>query len=296
MRDYRAATTAAAVDPDRGGDDDGGVAHRQPATSGGGGGGDGRGRNARVRIIRNGGIITREGKSGSKADRENYSNLRRLWKYPPSLLRLGAVVASVVVCFWIGFGIYGMYTFFHQVVYFDRGTTALPPKINRHNNVFHPVQDGYHQQHQQQHYYYQQPYHQEHNHEHIDNGRRLSNEHRQRHDESPRNYNPNEIVIRIVKEVVHVREDGSRIENYEQSSEEDVFDNEFVEEIRDRVARSIQNSDGTTPSQAGSTGAGGGGAEDADPRAAAAASCDSQQNVQDEDGSTVADHLADTEL
>jgi len=51
-----------------------------------------------------------------------------------------------------------------------------------------------------------------------------------RYEERARNYHPNEIVIRIVKEVVHVREDGSRMENYKRTSESNLYSSELSEE------------------------------------------------------------------
>ena len=88
-----------------------------------------RDRKARVRVLRKG--FTREEKLGSKAVRVRYSNLQRLWKYPPSFLQLSTVVVLFLCIFWIGFGIYGMYTLFHQVIYFDRGiaTSQIKPEL-----------------------------------------------------------------------------------------------------------------------------------------------------------------------
>jgi hypothetical protein len=183
-------------------------------------------RKAKVRILRKG--IAKEEKSGSKAIREKYANFRRrLWKYPPSLLRFSAVVVLFVCVFWIGFGMYGMYTLFHQVVYFDRGI-AVPP-IN--HELLHPIH--HHQHHQPP------PMHE------FDRGQRLqssnTNRDNQRNEENTSNYRPNEIVIRIVKEVVHVREDGSRIENYKKASEGNVFNSDFSQEDKDD-GKEIENS------------------------------------------------------
>lgn len=176
-----------------------------------------RDRKAKVRIIRKG--ITKEEKSGSKAIREKYANFRRrLWKYPPSLLRFSAGLVLFVCVFWTGFGIYGMYTLFRQVVYFDRGI-AVPPIVN--HELLHPL---YHQ-----HQYHQPPPMHE-----FDRGERLqsssTNRDNRPYEENTSNYRPNEIVIRIVKEVVHVREDGSRIENFKKASEgSNIFNGSEVE-------------------------------------------------------------------
>jgi len=142
-----------------------------------------KGIHAKVKIVRR----------GSKAVKEKYTNSRRRWKYPPSLLRFCAIVAIFIFLFWIGFGVYGIYTFF-QVINFHKG-------VFKPSNVLHPVQkspDNYG----------------------LNHGERsiasVTNANHHKYDKNTNN--PNEIIIRIVKEIVHVREDGSRIE-----SNEDVF-------------------------------------------------------------------------
>ena len=176
------------------------------------------GKNAKVRKFRKG--IMKEEKSSSKAIKEKYTHLRRLWNYPPSLLRMSALAVVLVCFFWIGFGIYGMYTFFHRVVYFGQETVLLP---NNSVDTLPPVQ--------------QQPNYG------FDHGRDMTSPNMNNYDNhgyDERSYNnnnnsrPNEIVIRIVKEVVHVREDGSRIENYNNANDESVI-SDFSQEEIDRV-------------------------------------------------------------
>jgi hypothetical protein len=182
----------------------------------------GRERKAKIRILRK--DITKEEKSGSKAIREKYANFRRrLWKYPPSLLRFSAGLVLFVCMFWTGFGIYGMYTLFRQVVYFDRGI-AVPPM---NHELLHPIHQHQYQYQNQNQYHQTPPMHE------FDLGERLkssnTNRDNRRYEENASNYRSNEIVIRIVKEVVHVREDGSRIENYKKASEGNIFDGSEVE-------------------------------------------------------------------
>jgi len=148
-----------------------------------------KGIHAKVRMVRKG-ITTMKEKSSSKAVKERYTNLRRLWKYPPSLLHVIAIVAALVCFFWIGFGMYGMYTFFGAF---------LP---NNNINVLHnPVQQ-------------QQPQPLPLPNYGLDHESSIpSSTNANYHGYDRNNNNPNEIIIRIVKEIVHVREDGSRIES-----------------------------------------------------------------------------------
>ena len=132
----------------------------------------------KVRTLRKGMV---EEKPSSKEMKVRYSEFRRLRKYPPSLLHLCAIFVLMVCIFWIGFGMYGIYTFF-QVVYFRQGV-SLP------NNPLPPNYYG-----------------------------------------NDRSKNSDEIVIRVVKEVIHVREDGSKIEN-----PDDSFTNGFSQEEIDGV-------------------------------------------------------------
>ena len=177
---------------------------------------------SKVRKVMNG--SAREEMSGSKTARQIYSNFRqRLWKYPPSLLRINAVILLSIFVLWIGFGTYGMYTFFHQVVFRSHGKSM--PSMNREL-----LQHG--------------------------------EEHRQRplkqvFEENSNTRRSNEIVIRIVKEVVHIREDGSKIENFASTSDksnrekgksEDFVMNNFFEEdinrIQDCVVSSLEEVEG----------------------------------------------------
>jgi hypothetical protein len=150
-----------------------------------------KGIHAKVRMVRKGSTTIKE-KSSSKAVKERYTNLRRLWKYPPSLLRVIAIIAALVCFIWVGFGMYGMYTFFGIFL------------SNSNNNILNsPVQQQHQSQSQPQPNYG------------LDHGSSIpsrTNANYHGYDRS-NNRNPNEIIIRIVKEVVHIREDGSRIES-----------------------------------------------------------------------------------
>ena len=77
-------------------------------------------------------------------------------------------------------------------------------------------------------------------------------------EESSNTRRSNEIVIRIVKEVVHIREDGSKIENFASTSDksnrekgksEDFVMNNFFEEdisrIQDCVVSSLEEVEGS---------------------------------------------------
>ncbi len=177
-----------------------------------------RHRRAKVRVLRKG--VEREEKMGSKVVRERYSNLRRLWKQPP-FVKFGAIGVFFLWIFWVGFGVYGMYTLFRQVVYFDSGIGGHQVQ----HNSFRSLQ--------------QQQLLQQSQHAHTFDSRNrfglpeASSYDNKKYDERMSNYRPNEIVIRIVKEVVHVREDGSRIENYEKMRDDDLF---VKEKTTDEVA------------------------------------------------------------
>ncbi len=183
----------------------------------------GSARRAKVRVLRKG--VTREEKLGSKAVRERYANLRRLWKYPPSFLHFSAIGALCICIFWVGFGIYGMYALFHQVVY--QGL-ALPP--------IHPEPLVSTQQQQQQTTTTM---------DNLDFGTKLpspdANLDNRRYDERTDNYRPNEIVIRIVKEVVHVHEDGIRIENYKEGNKE--YEKDAVDANGDELTEEVEKKD-----------------------------------------------------
>jgi hypothetical protein len=106
--------------------------------------------------------------------------------------------------FWVGFGLYGIYTFYGVIRYHG----PSPAKL------LHPVQDP-----EQVGNY---------NGEVFNGGiRRTTSAH-----------NPNEIVIRIVKEVVHIREDGSNLEKEQNSGTEEPigFSKEEVEQILECIA------------------------------------------------------------
>ena len=185
-----------------------------------------RDRRAKVRFLRKG--VEREEKMGSKVVRERYSNLRRLWKYPP-FVKFGAIGVFFLCILWVGFGVYGMYTLFRQVIYFDRGVGA------------HQVQHDISQSLQQQ----QQFLHQSQHAHPFDSGNRFAspeaNYGSKEYDERMSNYRPNEIVIRIVKEVVHVREDGSRI-GYEAGDETKTYEDSTheVEKVKECLTASFQ--------------------------------------------------------
>ncbi|OEU07047.1 hypothetical protein FRACYDRAFT_252149 [Fragilariopsis cylindrus CCMP1102] len=175
-----------------------------------------KGIHAKVRMVRKGSTTIKE-KSCSKAVKERYTNLRRLWKYPPSLLRVIAIIAASVCFIWIGFGMYGMYTFFGGFL----------PNSNNNSMLNNPVQ----QQHQPQ---PQPPPNFG-----LDHGSSIP---------SRTNANPNEIIIRIVKEVVHIREDGSRIDsnadsefniNNDNSNNGDPFITGFSQEEMDKVKECV---------------------------------------------------------
>ena len=127
----------------------------------------------------------------SKAAKEKYVYLRRLWKYPPLLLWFSTIVGV----FWIGFGLYGMYTVFHQVLgggfhHPDSSSSdssgsrsrSNPPISRSRSN--HPIIDNADDKHFDESSY-----------------TTLQQQHRETN-------NPNEIVIRIMKEVIHLHEDG----------------------------------------------------------------------------------------
>ncbi|KAG7367546.1 hypothetical protein IV203_030217 [Nitzschia inconspicua] len=48
----------------------------------------------------------------SKDVREQYSNLRRVWKYPPILLYFCGCIFSFILLTWFGFGLFGFYKFY----------------------------------------------------------------------------------------------------------------------------------------------------------------------------------------
>jgi hypothetical protein len=185
--------------------------------------------------------VEKEEKFGSKTAREKYANFRRrLWKYPPSLLRFTGIVVAFFGIFWIGFGIYGMYAFFNQVVFFDRGI-SLPPS---NHGILSPLQQQQQlpsglqleQQlpplQQQQQKQKQEPPQQPKcgsDHESMMSSSNTKHDNR-RYEEKGRNYHPNEIVIRIVKEVVHVREDGSRLEKYKKTTDSNLYASESSKE------------------------------------------------------------------
>mmetsp|Transcript_21474 Transcript_21474/g.59683 ORF Transcript_21474/g.59683 Transcript_21474/m.59683 type:complete len:543 (+) Transcript_21474:1507-3135(+) len=166
----------------------------------------------KVRKFRKG--IVQEEKPTSRAMKERYMNLRRLWKYPPSFLRVVAVVGLFMCTFWVGFGIYGMYTFFHKV--FHNGPVVIPghpytlhspatPLLPHSPPPPPPSQQS----------------------SGVDDTAAPENVKHEncRYDGAAKiNNSPNELVIRIVKEIVHVREDGSRIEDYNNEENVDSFD------------------------------------------------------------------------
>lgn len=178
----------------------------------------GSARKAKVRVLRKG--IIREEKVGSKAVREKYSNLRRRWNYPSSFLQFGAIWVLVACMFWVGFGIYGMYALFHQV--FHQGVTLPTGQPEPLLSVQQPPQ-------QQKAPVHNLDFRTSHPsaHENLDN---------RRNEERTNNYRPNEIVIRIVKEVVHVHQDGTRIESYEKANDANLFQGDIRQ----------NNHDGTT--------------------------------------------------
>jgi predicted DNA-binding ribbon-helix-helix protein len=100
----------------------------------------------------------------SKKIRDQDSNLRCVWKYPPIFLYTVGGVLALVLLFWLIFGLYGMYTFYQNV--HNGGHPAT--------SIFTPApmqpMHGHYQSSQQ-----------------------------------------NEVVVRIIKEVVHVNQDGSDV-------------------------------------------------------------------------------------
>ena len=132
---------------------------------------------AHVRKFRNGKAA--DAKTSSKATNDQLASLRRLWKYPPWFIYLNAAFLLLVVCLWVGFGLYGMFTVYQVMKY--QGTSPA--------NLLHPVQHN-HQPRQQ-----------------MPASTSSGIDSRLIPDQPPK-----EVVIRIVKEVVHVREDGSTIE------------------------------------------------------------------------------------
>lgn len=63
-----------------------------------------------VRRFQRGGEIRTERRS--REFRKQYSNLRRIGKYPPFLLYSCGALLAFVLLFWIGFGLFGFYTFY----------------------------------------------------------------------------------------------------------------------------------------------------------------------------------------
>jgi hypothetical protein len=51
----------------------------------------------------------------SKKIRDQFSNLRWVWKYPPMFLYVVGAVLALVCLFWLGFRFYRMYTFYQVV-------------------------------------------------------------------------------------------------------------------------------------------------------------------------------------
>lgn len=152
---------------------------------------------ATVRRFRDGSVIM-SSKGSVRGHTNEYANLRRLWKYPPSLLRLSSIILGITVLFWVAFGLYGMYTFVNVVYIHSASGGSLLSLIQ----PTHPWMAG--------------------------NGRSTI----------PQS-TPNEIVIRIVKEVIHVREDGTRIDDSEINHVDDGTSSFFSQVEKERVMECI---------------------------------------------------------
>lgn len=155
---------------------------------------------AKIRKIRDGKVTTTSKTSG-RVFKEEYSNLRRLWKYPPWVLQVSTIILGTTGVFWLVFGLYGMYTF-ANVVYLHRSSGnsiinlfAVPTLSGAaaHNRFTTPQS------------------------------------------------NPNEIVIRIVKEVVHVGVSGNECEgniSFDVDEASPTFSREEQEKVIDCIASS----------------------------------------------------------
>ena len=200
-------------------------------------------RKARIRKLQKG--FAKEEKSALRAVRERYSDSRRSWKYPPFLLRYSIVIVLFFFVFWLGFGIYGMYALFHQVIDFDRGTPVPPVQLELHRTTQHQNQDQLLHQHQ--------PLSKvEFDDERTELSENKNNDDRQ-YSKRTTGHRSNEIIIRIVKEIVHVREDGSRIENDRKTGDnfgeevdayedlnESVFSQDEIDEINKFIASHLE--------------------------------------------------------
>jgi hypothetical protein len=144
---------------------------------------------AHVRKFRNGRVESR--RISSRAVNEKYLGLRRLWHYPPAFLYLNAALLILVICLWAGFGLYGMFTAYQHIKYQGSSPTdwLRPVQMERprFENLVSSTGGA------DPHVIADQP--------------------------------PREVIIRIVKEVIHVREDGTKIEH---------FNSDQVEERREK--------------------------------------------------------------
>lgn len=152
-------------------------------------------RRAKVRKFRGGG--TTETKTRSKDIQKRYFHLRRMGKYPPFMLYFAAVVLGFVLLLWGAFGIYGFYTYF-RVLDSQRSTpTNVVP-------LAQPMGP---------------------------NGPTSPSEDLRTLTVNPR---PNEIVLKIVREVIHVSNDGSDTHLHLKSDMNSKEESEFSEkEMKD---------------------------------------------------------------
>lgn len=181
---------------------------------------------AKVRRYERG--IEVEEKYASRYAKEKYAKLRRSWRLPSKKYVMGGCIIALMSSVWIGFGVYGMYTFLHQ---FSSAAIPEPILIPTERTLRpRPEQDI-------------EP-------NLLDVTDTLAEAPsscvNESYPKSSSNIQSNEIVIRIVKEVIHVRDDGSRIETLKEGDNDDndndssmSFSREEVDRIQEVIA-SIQ--------------------------------------------------------
>lgn len=174
-------------------------------------------RSAKVRRYQRG--IEIEEKYASRYEKEEYSKLRRSWKLPSKKhIMLGCIIA-LISSVWIGFGMYGMYTFLHRF-----SSAAIPEPISI------PAEPTLRSRPEE----YTEP-------NLMDatetRAAALNSCVNESDPKSSSNRQSNEIVIRIVKEVVHVRDDGSRVETLKEGGDGDNDDDSSMGFSREEVDR-----------------------------------------------------------
>ena len=131
---------------------------------------------ARVRKLKEG-KVQRE---RLRKSREEHSKSRQAWKYPPLVVNIVILLVAGTVLFWTSFGLYGLYTL-SQVMYYKGISVShllFPTMVNNNHPAGGPDDTI------------------------VPPLVSTSQTH------------SNEMVIRIVREIVYVREDGSVIDDY----------------------------------------------------------------------------------